>query len=192
MGAKRELRIVDPDPAWAQRFVELGEDLRCRLGPDAVRIDHIGSTSVAGLAAKDVVDVQITVAALAVADGWPDELLPGLQRMPQITRDHVPPGGSEEDADWTKRMWSRAGDIHLHVREEGRPNQRYALLFRDFLPTDAHVAAAYEAVKRELANRLPDDWDAYYAIKDPACDLVWAAANQWAQRVRWEPDPSDA
>ena len=54
------------------------------------------------------------------------------------------------------------------------------------------LACSYEAVKRALATAAPDDWELYYAVKDPACDLVIAGAEQWAERVGWSPPPSDA
>ena len=75
---------------------------------------------------------------------------------------------------------------------DGRPNQRYPLLFRDYLRADPFAAASYGAVKRALATIAPDDWDTYYAIKDPACDLILAGSEQWAASVGWSPPPSDA
>lgn len=66
-GGKR-LEIVTYNEAWPERFAEIAERLRMQLGEQAVRIDHIGSTSVAGLDAKDVIDVQVTVKRLADAD----------------------------------------------------------------------------------------------------------------------------
>ena len=186
------LRILDHDEGWAARFAEIGTALRGALGDAALRIDHIGSTSVAGLAAKDIIDLQVTVARLTDADAWPEELPPGLARSPENTRDHVPPSGPELPAAWEKRMWARPPDVHVHVREDGRPNQRYAVLFRDYLRADAAAAEAYANLKRALAQHAPDDWETYYAVKDPACDLIWAGAQQWAQRIGWRPGPSDA
>jgi len=104
----------------------------------------------------------------------------------------VPPGAPDMPADWEKRMWARPHQAHVHVREDGRPNQRYALLFRDYLRADAPAADAYAKVKRMLALHMPDDWEAYYAVKDPACDLIWAGAQQWAQLTGWQPATTDA
>lgn len=190
---KRPLNIVDYDAAWPARFATIGAALRGRLGASALRIDHIGSTAVPGLAAKDIIDVQVTVASLDRADGWPDELLPDLIRRYRGTADdHVPPGAAADPAEWTKHYWSNPGSLHVHVREDGRLNQRYPLLFRDYLRADPLAAGAYGRMKRELADVAVDDWDIYYAIKDPACDLIIAGAEQWARRVAWTPAPSDA
>lgn len=192
-GVPNPLHIVDPDPTWPARFAEIGAALRAALGAAAVRIDHIGSTSVPGLAAKDLIDVQVTVADLDDADDWPDELLPGLRRRHRgAADDHVPPGHDPTPALWRKHYWSDRRRVHVHVRQDGRPNQRYALLFRDYLRADPAAAEAYGALKRALVAAAPDDWDAYYAVKDPACDLVHAGAEQWAKRVGWSPPPTDA
>ena len=184
------MRIVDHDSRWAERFAENGAILRATIGARAVRIDHVGSTAVGGLAAKNVIDVQVTVARLADVDTWPDELLPGLIRRPN-TSDHVPSGMAELPEEWSKRMWSKSQDLHIHVRENGRSNQRYALVFRDYLRNNPVAAGAYGDLKRALALHAPDDWDIYYAVKDPACDLTWAGAEHWAQRVGWQPEASD-
>ena len=190
--ARTQLVISDYDPTWPDRFGVVAASLRAGLGEAASRIDHIGSTSVPGLAAKDLIDIQITVERLGDADHWPDELLPGLWRRGEILSDHRPAGASNDPADWEKRYWTSSQDLHVHVREADRPNQRYPLLFRDYLRADAAAAASYGSVKRALARIAPDDWDAYYEVKDPACDLILAGAEQWAARVGWSPTPPDA
>ena len=190
--AGRPLIISDYDPTWPERFREVAASLRASLKGDALRIDHIGSTSVPGLVAKDLIDIQITVGALDVADAWPGELLPGLVRRVGNLVDHIPAGAPDSPADWDKRYWSNSQDLHVHVRAAGRPNQRYPLLFRDYLRADPLAAASYGAVKRALATVAPDDWETYYEVKDPACDLILAGAEQWATLVGWSPPPSDA
>jgi predicted acetyltransferase len=71
----------------------------------------------------------------------------------------------------------------VHVRAAGRANQRYALLFRDYLRADLSAALAYQAAKRALAALHPEEIDAYLAVKDPICDLIIAAAERWAARA---------
>ena len=156
--AARRLVISDHQPTWPVRFRELARSLRERLGDDALRIDHIGSTSVPGLAAKDLIDIQVTVAELVVSDAWPDELLPGLHRR-SVRGDHIPAASSVDPADWSKRYWSDPQAVHVHVREEGRPNQQYPLLFRDYPRADPLAAGSYGSLKRALAATVEDDWD---------------------------------
>ena len=76
----------------------------------------------------------------------------------------------------------------LHVRVLGRPNQRYALLFRDYLRSHPEAAAAYAAVKRCLATRHAADIRAYVDIKDPVCDVIMSAAEEWAKVTSWQVD----
>jgi GrpB-like predicted nucleotidyltransferase (UPF0157 family) len=150
----------------------------------AVRIDHIGSTSIAGLAAKNIIDIQVTASALtAELDAALSEA--GYERLLDILPDHVPPGASEEPEQWAKR-W-----VNLHVRLQGRSNQRYALLFRDYLRAHPLAAVAYGQVKRALAHYHAEDIEAYYEVKDPVCDIIMAGAESWAAATDWQPGPSD-
>jgi GrpB-like predicted nucleotidyltransferase (UPF0157 family) len=102
--------IVDYDPSWPDQFEQLAAALRPRLGDAAVAIDPIGSTSVPGLAAKDIIDIQVTVASLADAD----RLGPAFQQAgyaaTRYRSDHRPAGDSSDPALWEKRLWqSRPG-----------------------------------------------------------------------------------
>jgi len=175
--------IVEPDPRWAKEFESIAERLREAVDTGVVTIDHIGSTSVPGLPAKDVIDVQITVsdedslervAAALAARGW-------RQRV-GFDRDHQVPGLPTAPAEWRKALLVEAeGErrANVHCRVHGRANQRYALLFRDFLRVHPDAAEAYAQVKRGLAALAPDI-DSYADAKDPACDLIYAAAEAWA------------
>ena len=77
---------------------------------------------------------------------------------------------------------------HLHVRQAGRFNQRYPLLFRDYLRANPVVRDAYEIVKRRLTGIFPDNIDGYLSIKDPYMDTIYAGAEHWAQTIDWKPD----
>ena len=74
--------------------------------------------------------------------------------------------------------------MNLHLRVAGRPNQRYPLLFRDYLRGHSESAAAYAALKRALAA-LGIDREVYADVKDPACDLIFIAAEDWASQTGW-------
>ena len=186
--------IVGPDETWSASFREIAQRLRGALGEVAVRIDHIGSTSVPGLAAKDVIDVQVAVRSLDVA-GLRDTLASaGFRLRDDIVGDHRPPGADGPDGDWAKRYASEVDGerrAHVHIRVDGAPNQRYALLFRDYLRAHRHAAEAYERAKRGLAS-VTTDTQTYAEIKDPVCDLVMIAAEEWAAATAWGPGESDA
>jgi GrpB-like predicted nucleotidyltransferase (UPF0157 family) len=174
------------DDTWPARAKELIERLHQRLGPLALRIDHIGSTAVPGLTAKDVLDLQVSVADLGVSLDLESE---GFTRSPYV-RDHVPAGRGDDPALWAKRLWTRRGhpdgDVNLHVRLAGSPNERLALLFRDWLRAHPAAVAAYAAFKVKLAAAVPDLGD-YTDVKDPVVDLVIAAAEPWAAQTGWTP-----
>ena len=184
------ITIVEPDPRWASQCDSIAARLQKVAGAGVVRIDHIGSTSVPGLPAKDVIDVQITVtdnkslehtAASLAARGW--------RRKADIDRDHQVPGFPTAPAEWRKAFFVEPeGErrINVHVRVQGRANHRYALLFRDFLRTHPEAAEAYAEVKRGLAVLAPD-MDSYADAKDPACDLIYIAAEAWAKDEGWAP-----
>ena len=188
----RTLAIVDYRPEWPREFVRIGAVLRGSLGALARRIDHIGSTAVPDLVAKDVIDVQVSVTELG------DELLgPSMERSGFVPieglRDRLPEGRGLGPEDVDKRVLSEfpgGRPVNIHVRVVGRHNQRYALLFRDYLRANPEMAAAYGALKMAASRLAGADRDAYYAVKDPVFDLVAHAAEDWARIAAWEPGPS--
>lgn len=189
------IAIVPYDDRWPAAFAQIGGDLRAALGALAPRIDHIGSTAVPGLAAKDIVDVQVTVAELH-GEQIATALAPlGYAMYEGIARDHVPPNWNADPDEWRKLYFHAPPGqrpTHLHVRQAGRANQRYALLFRDYLRAAPATAAAYGQIKLTLARLHPHDADAYYDVKDPVCDLIVEAAERWAAATGYASGPSDA
>ena len=190
------IEIVDYDRQWPVEFVEIGHDIRQVLGDIALRIDHAGSTSVPGLAAKNVIDIQITVRSIEPDTHFAMPLeAAGYMMRREVTRDHRPPATEGIEADWEKRFCrppEGRRPTNIHARAQGRANQRYALLFRDYLRSDPRSAAAYAEVKRRLAHYHANDLSAYVTVKDPVCDIIIAAAEAWALAVGWQPGPSDA
>jgi GrpB-like predicted nucleotidyltransferase (UPF0157 family) len=188
------IAIVPYHDCWPAEFERVAAPLRQALGDLALRIDHIGSTAVPGLAAKDIIDVQVTVAALD-ATAISTALKPlGYTIYTGFATDHVPPGWPDDAAEWSKLYYSAPPDqrpMHLHVREEGRANQRYALLFRDYLRAASTAAGAYGKIKQTLSRLHPEDVDAYYDVKDPVCDLIIDAAQRWAVAAGYVPESPD-
>jgi GrpB-like predicted nucleotidyltransferase (UPF0157 family) len=187
------IEIVEYQPSWPTEFRDIARTLRSAVGSSALRIDHIGSTAVPGLAAKDVLDIQISVAEFD--DYLLDRLLAlGYTRLEHIERDHCPPGCVSSADEWQK--WFFRPPIgqrptNTHVRIIGRANQQYALLFRDYLRSHPATAAAYASLKRQLARELRDE-SRYPEVKDPAVDLIYLAAFEWAVQTGWVAGPSDA
>jgi GrpB-like predicted nucleotidyltransferase (UPF0157 family) len=192
------IEIIDSQSRWPAEFAAYAATLRAALGPLALAINHIGSTSVPGLEAKDVIDIQVSVRTLDIAEPLYAAFQKTVYRLRRsVGFDHVPKGEDADPQRWAKRMaGEREGDrrTHIHIRVRGSPNERYALLFRDYLRANPAAAASYGLIKRELAALHPDDADAdaYYAVKDPVCDLVIDAAEPWAAATLWRLPPSEA
>ncbi|HET6313015.1 MAG TPA: GrpB family protein [Chloroflexia bacterium] len=186
MNNANPLVIVDYRPGWPEEFEAVARPIREALGMLALRVDHIGSTAVPGLAAKDIIDVQVTV-----RDFTPDLEAAfrqaGYSRL-EFNQDHRPPTATGPDRDGEKQMYRPAPGgrrINLHVRRASSGNGRYALLFRDYLRAQPLAAAAYGQVKIALAQHGPTDWDLYYDVKDPVCDIIMAGAEDWAASSGW-------
>ncbi|WP_290869235.1 GrpB family protein [Hamadaea sp.] len=183
--------VSDYDEGWPARAQSLISELASALGPAASRIEHIGSTAIPGMAAKDLLDLQISVSDLDTAAGAFAAPLAelGFERT-AFNSDHVPAGSGDDPARWAKRFWRRrnhpSGDVNLHVRVVGSPNERLALLFRDWFRAHPAAIPAYAQFKRVLADNVPDRV-AYTDVKDPVVDLVIGAAEQWATATAWRP-----
>ncbi|MFI7232360.1 GrpB family protein [Nonomuraea angiospora] len=177
------VEIADHDPAWQEEFARIGEALRRRLGDVAPRIDHIGSTAVPGLAAKPVIDVQVSVRSFEPLEAFRSP----LESLGLVYRAGNP--------DLTKRYFREAPGgrrTHVHVRVLGSFSQQLSLLFRDYLRAHPGAAAEYAAVKRRLATEFRHERHRYVEAKRP---FIWDAlrhADGWSQVTGWTPGPSDA
>ena len=174
--------IVDHDPEWQDAFRRLGTALRDAVGDTARRIDHIGSTSIPGLGAKPIVDIQISVPALE-----PMSYREPIESLGFVWREHNP--------ELTKRYFREtpgARRTHIHVRKHGSWHEQYALLFRDYVREHGDAAARYETVKRELAARYRNERTRYTDAKADVFREIMTLADRWAAATGWEPGPTDA
>jgi GrpB-like predicted nucleotidyltransferase (UPF0157 family) len=177
------VRIVDYNSRWPEMFRDLGARLRTALGDVALRIDHIGSTAVPGLAAKPIIDVQISVLSLEPTAPF-REPLERLEFVFQAT-----------NTERTKRYFRESpGErrTHIHVRRSGSFSEQFPLLFRDYLRTHPGESDEYARRKRVFAEMFEQDRARYTEAKGP---LIWEMvrrADEWAQRTGLEPPPTDA
>ena len=183
---RRTAELVEPDPSWpahADRLIARLEDA-CRDG--LLRIDHIGSTSVPGLAAKDLIDIQIVVRDLAraeavatngrragfvrVAGAWdaPDRL---GDRFPEVVMVDADPGRP----------------VNVNIRPIHDPVWREALLFRDWLRASVEHRSEYEALKRGLLARATRDVHSYSGAKLPWIGEAVTRADASASATKWSP-----
>ena len=187
----RPVVVTSYQPRWVDEFTQIARHIRDLVGRAAMRIDHIGSTAVPGLGGKDVIDIQITVSDLDEADGLTNPLrAAGFRQGATFEYDvfHKKPETDPELRKLFMREPEGERRTHLHIRELGRFNQRYALLFRDYLRSSENVRAEYELLKRRASALFPESIDGYLFLKDPVLHIIYEAASLWAEKVRWSPD----
>jgi GrpB-like predicted nucleotidyltransferase (UPF0157 family) len=161
---RRAIVIAEPDPAWPARFEAERARIAGALGSRALKIAHVGSTSVPGLAAKPIVDVLVAVA------GADDDaaFVPALERAGYVLRVREP---------GHRMLRTPELDVHVHVWGEGDEEIRRTLAFRDRLRASAADREAYEALKRELATREWDDMNHYARAKGALIEEILSRAG---------------
>jgi GrpB-like predicted nucleotidyltransferase (UPF0157 family) len=137
------IEIVAYDPRWPVAFEAERGRIQAALGSLALRIDHNGSTAVPGLAAKPVIDIQVSVASLRPLDSFGAPLA-------AIGYVHVP-GADDTWCPFFHRPPDWPHSHHVHVVEAGGDEERRTLLFRDYLREHPDEARRYENLKRHLA-----------------------------------------
>jgi dephospho-CoA kinase len=188
-------RLVRYDPSWPQQARRIIARIQTACGSKALRIDHIGSTAVPGLEAKDVIDIQLTVDSLADADALADTLSDvGYPPIVGITTDVAKPDPRSTDSRfdhdddpglWRKRIHASADPgrpANIHVRVQGWPNQQFALLFTAWLADNPGVRDEYLAVKRRAQTALD-----YTEAKEPWFLDTYRRAWNWADATGWRP-----
>jgi dephospho-CoA kinase len=197
--ARAPARLVPADPSWPDQARRIANRLQTACGHRAIRVDHIGSTALPALDAKDVIDMQITVESLAVADELAEPLLAaGYPRIEHITEDTartearstVERYDHSDDPDlWHKRIHASADPgrpTNVHIRVNGWPNQQFALLFVAWLRADVGARADYLAVKLKAEQAADGDISPYVAAKEPWFADAYRRAWAWADSTGWQ------
>ena len=138
------IRIVPYDCSWPALFEAESARIREALGSSALRIEHVGSTSVPGLAAKPVIDIQVSVASL---EAWRSY----AERLAQVGYHHVPLGPVDLVYPFFQKPAAWPSTHHIHLCVHGSEQERRHLAFRDYLRTHPATAAEYVEIKRRLA-----------------------------------------
>lgn len=183
---RRKPILAGPDARWSHDAARLVDRLHRAVGDLAVRIDHMGSTSVPGLRAKDLIDIQVTVrdhkdaiaAAQAARDAgfvhvdgqWFGEDRFGVEHHEEVAVDADP-----------------GRPTNVNFRPVTAPVWRDALLFRDWLRSMSHERASYESMKREVAAEDDVNVDRYSEAKMPWIRAGLARAEVWAADTCWVP-----
>ena len=191
--------LVPYDPTWPDQAGRILARLNTACGHRAVRVDHIGSTAVPGMHAKDVVDVQVTVASLDDADELSEALTSaGYVRRP-VTADVGKPDArstvaefddSDDESLWQKRLHCSADPgrpTNVHLRVNGWPGQQFALLFVDWIRASPSMQADYLTLKRRVAGEGHTAAGAYADAKEPWFLDAYRRAWEWADSTGWRP-----
>jgi GrpB-like predicted nucleotidyltransferase (UPF0157 family) len=157
--------VVDYDPDWPTRYHAEAQRIRDLLGDQVVEIEHVGSTAVPGLAAKDIIDIDLVVPDSANEDAY----LPTLEGAGYLLRVREP--------NWHEHRYLKGPDtnINLHVFSPGCPEVIRHRLFRDWLRDHDDDRDRYATVKQELALRHDDVRD-YSEAKNGIIDDIYARA----------------
>jgi GrpB-like predicted nucleotidyltransferase (UPF0157 family) len=167
------IRIVDYDPKWPARARRELRRIGDALGSVAARLEHVGSTAVPGLAAKPILDLQLSVAAVEPRDAY----VGPLEQLGYL----FVPAPEAPDYHFFARPPERPRSHHLHVCEVGSEHEHRHLALRDYLRAHGHEAGSYEALKRDVAARHPADRLAYIEGKDEFVTALEARALRWAR-----------
>jgi len=137
---------IDPyDSAWPARFDAEALHLRRLLGERALRIEHVGSTAVPGLAAKPVIDIQVSVSSIEPLGAY-------VERLAQIGYCHTPLGPIDLVYPFFQKPTVWPSTHHVHLCVVGSEQERKHLAFRDYLRNHSSVAAECVTLKRQLAS----------------------------------------
>ena len=182
---RRVAELTPPDATWPAQARRLIARLERVLGDAALRIDHIGSTSVRALAAKDLIDIQVVVADLQTADATAEHARDaGFVRVPGRWTGPDRYGTQFDEVVLVDADPGRP--VNVNLRSVGDPVWRETLLFRDWLVADAAKRDRYLAFKRRLAETT-ENVDEYSSGKLPWIRDALEAASRWAQEVGWQP-----
>ena len=198
--AEAPCQVVSADPTWPAQAERILARIRTACGHRAVRVDHIGLTAIPGFDASDVIDIQVTVESLAVADELADQLLAaGYPRIESITEDPprpdarstVPEYDRRDDPTlWGKRIHASADPgrpTFVHLRVAGWPGQQFALLFVDWLSADPAVRAEYATAKEQAGVAEPAESADYADVMEAWFAEAYRRAWDWAQTADWRP-----
>lgn len=165
------IQIVDYDPAWPGLFEREAERVRAALGDQVLLLEHVGSTSVPGLAAKPKIDMLLAVANSAEESSYVPALEAAGYRL-QI-----------REPDWYEHRMFKGPDtdINLHVYSLGCPEIDRVLLFRNWLRSNPSDLQLYERTKRELARREWKYMQNYADAKTAVVEEIIARAQKDAE-----------
>lgn len=164
--AAKHVVVEAYNEAWKQDFIDITADIREALGDLAVKIEHVGSTSVPGLSAKPIIDIDIVIKDYSVFE----DVVASLSSIGYHHEGDLGiPGREAFKYDGKDNLRKH----HLYVCTEDSKELNRHLAFRDYLLTHPDAVADYSRVKQEGASLYPYDIDGYIAYKSPLIEKIY-------------------
>ncbi|MGC1307269.1 MAG: GrpB family protein [Phormidesmis sp.] len=151
----RIIEVVEYKPTWVDEFQSYSEQLKPLLKGSIIGIEHVGSTSVVGLAAKPIIDIDIVISSRVILEQVLQKL--AVAGYKHIGNDGIP--GREAFA------WPSERRHHLYVCAVNSHNLHNHLIFRDYLRKNSEVAVTYGQLKKKLAEKYKRDAESYCEAK---------------------------
>ena len=159
--------IVQPyDEMWKQDFISISNEIRDALGELALRIEHVGSTSVPGLSAKPVIDIDVVIRDYSVLDEV-------ISRLAKIGYQHEGNLGIAGREAFGYEGKEHLKEHHLYVCPEDSPELKRHIAFRDYLQSHPDAVQEYSRIKEEAASFYPYDIDQYIGHKSPVIEKIY-------------------
>lgn len=159
--------IVQPyDEMWKQDFINISNEIRDVLGELALRIEHVGSTSVPGLSAKPVIDIDVVIRD----DSMLEEVVSRLAKIGYQHEGNLGIAGREAFGYEGKEHLK---EHHLYVCPEDSPELKRHVAFRDYLRSHPDAVREYSRIKEEAASLYPYDIDQYIGHKSPVIEKIY-------------------
>jgi GrpB-like predicted nucleotidyltransferase (UPF0157 family) len=150
----RTITIAQADPRWSEEFSKIKAMISGYIGDLIIKIEHVGSTSVPGLGAKPIIDIDVVIEDMTLLSAI-------IERLDHAGFDHEGNLGVEGREAFKRRFDDGLMDYHLYVCPKDGKGYREQIAFRDYLRSHPDASREYERIKQELARLYPHDINRY-------------------------------
>jgi len=181
--------IVEPyNPKWAEEFERIKSELLCFIGDSVIAVEHVGSTSVVGLWAKPIIDIDVII-----DDGMMPVVIDKLAQFGYVHRGDLGVKGREAFG-YDRNAKAHLMEHHLYVCHKDNAELRQHLALRSFLRNSPEYREKYSNIKREMAKQFPHDIDSYLKGKEPVIMEIYrlCGIDPWQKQVDREIPPEAA
>ena len=162
----KNVLVLPYDASWKTAFNDIRRELEAALGDLAVGIEHVGSTSVEGLSAKPIIDIDVVIRDYSVFDAV-------VRKLASVGYIHEGDLGIKDREAFKYTHKPHLQKHHLYVCPQDSAELRRHITFRDFLRSNPDAVQEYSAVKETAARLYPEDIDGYIAYKSPCIERLY-------------------